>query len=125
MDTYVKISSFFLISLIVVILYFYFLPILPSWFLIPSFCSGLQEPYCPSAGLTRGIHFALQGDFEEALSYNQDALHVSAFFVSQLIMRFAVIIFHAKLTQKVLVYDVITSIVMFLFVFFRFLIFIK
>lgn len=104
------------------LLYFMTFPILPSTLVIPSFCSELPAFYCPSQGLTRGLHAALMGDFQLALIYNEHALHVLFFFLAQSVMRWAAVLKIRNPNILLVSLDALLSIVMFVFVFSRFVV---
>jgi hypothetical protein len=75
---------------------------------------------CVTCGLTRGFHHILAGEFKKTYQLNPLSLQLFLFFAIELIIRFSLIGIPAvkNNTMKLVKWDIIISVILFVFCFF-------
>ena len=120
-DSYLKINAIFLMLIVLIFFYCWIYSILNLT--IKSNCEGWPEMYCKSRGLTRAFSAVLHGEFKIAKSYNSEVSWIFSFFLIQFIFRIMILFLNDKFNiNKLIVFDIFFSIVLFLATFTRLII---
>lgn len=117
-DSYRKINMIFMAIIMFIFFYCFMLPYISFGF--RSSCEGMPLSYCKSRGLTRAFSQILRFNFNEALAYNQYSLKIFSFFLIQLLARFFINkTIRLSNFKRVLILDIILSVVFFVFSFYN------
>jgi len=87
---------------------------------VPSFYEKITGKPAPSSGLSRAFSEIVRGNLDAAWEYNRESLLIFSFFLIQLVQRIFVILLlykHIPRIQYLLLADMATSILLFLFCF--------
>lgn len=117
-SSYKRINIIFTLIIIFIFFYSFFLPYL-SLSLVSS-CEGMPLIYCKSRGLSRAFSEIVRFNFTEALNYNSYSIKLFAFFLIQLLLRVGInFILTTKNYKKILLSDIMVSVLFFLFSFYK------
>ena len=117
-DSYKKINMIFIVMIMFIFFYCFIMPFLNFGF--HSSCEGMPLSYCKSRGLTRAFSQILRFNFEEAITYNIYSIKIFAFFLIQLMARFFInVIIRVSNLRIVVIFDVLFSIILFIFSFYN------
>lgn len=121
-DSYKKINVIFSFLIVFIFLYSFIAPYVV--FTIPSSCVGMPLIYCKSRGLTRAFSEIIRFNFANALVYNLYSLKIFCFFLMQLLARISIYkIIEVNNFKTILFFDIILSILLFLFSFYNLILF--